>query len=40
MSKFETITVKEVRQETADCVSIALDIPVTKKTAFQFNQGQ
>jgi ring-1,2-phenylacetyl-CoA epoxidase subunit PaaE len=40
MSKFETVTVKEVRRETADCVSIAFDIPVTMQTAFAFKQGQ
>jgi len=40
MSKFETVSVKEVRQETADCVSIAFDIPVALQTAFAFKQGQ
>ena len=40
MSKFETVSVKEVRQETADCVSIALDVPANKASAFAFKQGQ
>lgn len=40
MSKFETVSVKEVRQETADCVSIAFDIPVALQNAFAFKQGQ
>jgi ring-1,2-phenylacetyl-CoA epoxidase subunit PaaE len=40
MSKFETVTVKEVRKETADCVSIAFDIPIALQTAFAFKQGQ
>jgi ring-1,2-phenylacetyl-CoA epoxidase subunit PaaE len=40
MSKFETLQVKEVRQETADCVSIAFDVPETAASAFAFKQGQ
>lgn len=40
MSKFETVSVKEVRQETADCVSIALDVPANKASDFVFKQGQ
>ena len=40
MSKFETLLVKEVRQETADCVSIAFDVPETAASAFAFKQGQ
>lgn len=40
MSKFETLSVKEVRQETADCVSIAFDVPVNETSNFAFKQGQ
>lgn len=40
MSKFETLHVKEVRRETADCVSIAFDVPVNAKSSFEFKQGQ
>ncbi len=37
---FEQLTVREVRRETNDCVSIAFEIPDTLKNAFQFLQGQ
>ncbi|MBR2648516.1 MAG: phenylacetate-CoA oxygenase/reductase subunit PaaK [Sediminibacterium sp.] len=39
-NKFHSITVKDIRKETADCVSIAFDIPEEKKSLFQFTQGQ
>ncbi len=40
MTKFETLTVKEVKKETADCVSVAFDVPVSAKEKFSFTQGQ
>jgi ring-1,2-phenylacetyl-CoA epoxidase subunit PaaE len=40
MAKFESVLVKEVKRETADCVSIAFDIPVAKQADFSFKQGQ
>jgi ring-1,2-phenylacetyl-CoA epoxidase subunit PaaE len=40
MSKFETVYVKEVKRETADCVSIAFDVPETATSTFAFKQGQ
>jgi len=40
MSKFHTLTVKEVRQETPDCVSVALQVPEALQDTFKFTQGQ
>ena len=37
---FHKITVKDIRKETNDCVSIAFDIPGELKTDFLFKQGQ
>jgi ring-1,2-phenylacetyl-CoA epoxidase subunit PaaE len=37
---FHPLTVKEVRRETPDCVSIAFDIPNHLKESFQYKQGQ
>lgn len=37
---FHTLKVKEVKNETADCVSILFDIPDDYKTDFLFEQGQ
>lgn len=37
---FHTLTVKEVRNETSDCVSIAFDVPANLQPAFLFEQGQ
>ncbi|MBX9734754.1 MAG: phenylacetate-CoA oxygenase/reductase subunit PaaK [Chitinophagaceae bacterium] len=38
--KFHLVRIKDIRRETADCVSIAFDIPEEKKSLFQFTQGQ
>lgn len=38
--KFYPLKVKEVRPETADCVSVALDVPEELWEAFQFAPGQ
>jgi ring-1,2-phenylacetyl-CoA epoxidase subunit PaaE len=40
MAKFHSLTVKEVRRETEDCVSVAFDVPNGEYEAFQFIQGQ
>ncbi len=37
---FHQLNIKDIRLETADCVSIAFDVPEALKTAFAFNQGQ
>lgn len=37
---FEKATVKEIRQETPDCVSVSFDIPPALQPAFQYRQGQ
>jgi ring-1,2-phenylacetyl-CoA epoxidase subunit PaaE len=37
---FEKVTVKEIRKETADCVSIAFDIPETLREKFEYKAGQ
>jgi ring-1,2-phenylacetyl-CoA epoxidase subunit PaaE len=37
---FHSIPVKEVRKETAECVSIAFDIPDELRKHFNFKQGQ
>lgn len=37
---FHALKIKEVRQETADCVSIAFDIPADLQEKFQYTQGQ
>jgi ring-1,2-phenylacetyl-CoA epoxidase subunit PaaE len=38
--KFNTLAVKEIRQETADCVSISFDIPGILKQDYLYTQGQ
>ncbi|MDE3736165.1 MULTISPECIES: 1,2-phenylacetyl-CoA epoxidase subunit PaaE [Pseudomonas] len=40
MSKFHSLTIKEVRPETRDAVSIAFDIPEGLAETFHFTQGQ
>ena len=37
---FHPLKIKEVRKETADCVSVQFDIPSNLSEAFQFRQGQ
>ncbi|MFM6924326.1 MAG: 1,2-phenylacetyl-CoA epoxidase subunit PaaE [Ferruginibacter sp.] len=37
---FHTLTVKEVKNETSDCVSIAFNIPNSLQSEFAFEQGQ
>jgi len=40
MSKFHTLSVAEIKRETADCVSIAFDIPEANKSDYTYLQGQ
>ena len=39
-SHFHQLSVKEVRKETADCISVAFEIPAHLKSEFTFTQGQ
>lgn len=40
MSKFHTLSVKDIRRETSDCVSIAFEVPASLQQDYQFTQGQ
>jgi ring-1,2-phenylacetyl-CoA epoxidase subunit PaaE len=40
VSKFYPLKVKEVRQETSDCVSVSLEVPEELKETFRFAPGQ
>ncbi|WP_288377527.1 1,2-phenylacetyl-CoA epoxidase subunit PaaE [uncultured Pseudomonas sp.] len=40
MSQFHRLTIKQVRHETRDAVSIAFDVPAHLQDAFRFTQGQ
>ncbi len=40
MTHFHPLKVREVRRETDDCVSIALEVPASLRDAFRFAQGQ
>ena len=40
MAKFHKLKIADVRNETADCVSVSFDVPVTLKDEFKFIQGQ
>jgi ring-1,2-phenylacetyl-CoA epoxidase subunit PaaE len=37
---FHRLTVKEIKKETADCVSVLFEVPAELKNDFQFSQGQ
>src|SRR5262245_776205 len=37
---FHSLRIKEIRQETPECVSVLFEIPDNLKTGFQFKQGQ
>ena len=37
---FHRLTVKEVKKETSDCVSVLFDVPAELEAAFAFSQGQ
>jgi ring-1,2-phenylacetyl-CoA epoxidase subunit PaaE len=38
--KFYSLTIKDIRRETADCVSVAFEVPHELKTSYQFIPGQ
>jgi ring-1,2-phenylacetyl-CoA epoxidase subunit PaaE len=38
--KFYTLKIAEIRRETADCVSIAFEVPTDLRPVFTFTQGQ
>ena len=40
MVRFHPLTIKDIRKETPDCVSIAFEIPEDLKPSYQFTQGQ
>ncbi len=40
MIHFHPLAIKEVRQETEDCVSLAFDVPDELKNTFSYQQGQ
>lgn len=40
MIHFHPLTIKEVRPETDDCVSLSFDVPEELKHTFRFSQGQ
>src|SRR5512135_1282648 len=37
---FHSLTVKDIRKETEDCVSVAFDIPISLESEFHFSHGQ
>lgn len=37
---FHPLSIKEVKKETADCITVLFDVPPDLTTAFQFTQGQ
>ncbi|MFN4234404.1 MAG: 1,2-phenylacetyl-CoA epoxidase subunit PaaE [Bacteroidia bacterium] len=40
MAKFNTLRIKDIHRETADCVSVAFEIPEHLKSEYKFIQGQ
>jgi ring-1,2-phenylacetyl-CoA epoxidase subunit PaaE len=40
MAKFHTLRVADIKQETADCVSVAFEIPPDLKEEYKYIQGQ
>lgn len=40
MAHFRPLTIKDIRRETADCVSVAFEIPEEWKEEYQFRHGQ
>ncbi|HLO83146.1 MAG TPA: 1,2-phenylacetyl-CoA epoxidase subunit PaaE [Chitinophagaceae bacterium] len=37
---FHTLTIKDIRKETEDCISVSFDIPESLEESFRFEQGQ
>src|ERR1035437_11087660 len=40
MAKFYSLRIADVRKETADCVSVAFEVPASLKEEYKFIQGQ
>jgi ring-1,2-phenylacetyl-CoA epoxidase subunit PaaE len=40
MARFHTLTVKDIRRETAEAVSVAFEVPPQQQPEYQFKQGQ
>lgn len=40
MTQFHSLTIKDIRRETPDCVSIAFDVPETLAEQYRFEAGQ
>ncbi len=40
MAKFYSLTVKEIRRETPECVSLSFEVPDSLRSEYQFKQGQ
>lgn len=40
MAKFHKLKISDIRKETADCVSVAFDVPADLKGEYKFIQGQ
>lgn len=40
MTQFHTLTIKEIRRETPDCISIAFAVPPNLAALYRFEQGQ
>ncbi len=38
--KFHTLKIREIRQETADCVSVSFEVPEALQDAYRFEPGQ
>jgi len=40
MVRWQKLSIKDIRKETADCVSISFDVPENLKPLYEFKQGQ
>ncbi len=40
MSRFHKLTIKSIRRETADCVSLAFEVPAELRETFRYTPGQ
>ncbi|HVA98441.1 MAG TPA: FAD-binding oxidoreductase, partial [Bacteroidia bacterium] len=40
MAKFHTLTISDIKHETADCVSLAFDVPKELTSEYNYIQGQ
>ena len=37
---FHEVCIKDIRQETSDCISVSFDIPLGLKDIFEYKAGQ